>query len=151
MDFYRELGIELREDFRRYDATGRFQEMLWLHEEGRIDQVAARLIQVISADIDMKESLKRSLQYSIAEIGSNIFHHARSQIGGFVCAQKYLQKGIVEVAVADCGIGVRMALGQRYSDFCSPDSTGSALEMAIQQHTTSRPEYNTGQGLYFTT
>lgn len=151
MDFYQELGIELLEDFRRYDATGRFQEMIWLRDESNIDEVAASLTKIILADADMNESLKISLQYSIAEIGSNIFHHARSPIGGFLCAQKYPRQRIVEVAIADCGIGVRGAMSQRYTEFHSPESAGAALLKAIQRNITSRPENNTGQGLFFTT
>jgi len=151
MDFYCTLGMDVQEDFRRYDAAGRFQEMVWLRQERGIDEVAAMLVQVISANICLKKSIKHSLQISIAEVGSNVFHHGRSPIGGLICAQKYPQKGFVELAVADCGIGIRAAMSQRYGEVRSPDSAGPALEKAIQRGTTSRPEHNSGGGLFFTT
>jgi len=151
MDFYRELGVEFPEDFRRYDATGRFREMVWLREERGIDRVATDLVRVVSADVPMNESLQRSLEYAIAEIASNVFHHAKSHTGGFLCAQKYRRHKMVEVAVADCGIGIRAAMSQVYQDLRAPESAGSALELAIQRGTTSRPDYNTGNGLFFTT
>ncbi len=149
MDFYRELGIDLEEDFRRYDATGRFQEMIWLREERGINEVATDLVRVIG--ILVNESLQHSLEYAVAEIASNVFHHAKSSIGGFLCAQKYKWHEMVEVAIADCGIGIRAAMSQAHSEFEAVEKAGAALEMAIQRGKTSRPDDNTGDGLFFTT
>ena len=45
-----------------------------------------------------------------AELAGNAAEHSRSERGAFAAAQAYPQLGVIEVAIADCGIGVRRAL-----------------------------------------
>lgn len=45
-----------------------------------------------------------------AELAGNAAEHSRSPRGAFVSAQAYPQLGLIEIAVADVGIGIRTAL-----------------------------------------
>jgi len=45
-----------------------------------------------------------------AELAGNAAEHSRSKHGAFAAAQAYPQLGLIEIAIADCGIGIRTAL-----------------------------------------
>ncbi|PYQ18200.1 MAG: hypothetical protein DMF81_25615, partial [Acidobacteria bacterium] len=80
--------------------------------------------------------------------------HARSRIGGVVTATYFPKTGLVDVAVADIGCGIRATLHERYQEI---RDDYKAVKFAIQPHvsgTFQRGAYesmanNAGLGLFF--
>jgi hypothetical protein len=101
-------------------------------------------------DVDLEGAVRSSL----VELLRNVVQHSRSPVGGTVLAQYFPSTGLVEVAVADFGIGVQAALRPRYQDL---DVDLKALKFSLLPHvsgTFGRSEYgtmqdNAGLGLFF--
>jgi STAS-like domain of unknown function (DUF4325) len=100
------------------------------------------------------EDLEGAVKYSLVELLRNVVQHSRSPVGGTALAQYFPNTGLVEVAVADFGIGIAQALRPRYEDL---DSDLKALKFSLLPHvsgTFGRSEYgsmqdNAGLGLFF--
>jgi len=100
------------------------------------------------------KNLEGAVKYSLVELLRNVVQHSRSPVGGVALAQFFPSNGLVEVAVADFGIGVATALRPRYGDL---DSDLKALKFSLLPHvsgTFGRSEYssmqdNAGLGLFF--
>ncbi|MBI3298003.1 MAG: ATP-binding protein [Elusimicrobia bacterium] len=100
------------------------------------------------------EELEGALRYSIIELPRNVVQHSKSRPGGLAMAQYYPKTGLVEVAVADVGIGVLQALKPKYPEV---DTDLKALRLSILPHvsgTFSSGAYgsmsdNAGLGLFF--
>lgn len=100
------------------------------------------------------EELEGAVRYSLVELLRNVVQHARSPIGGVAMAQYFPKTGLVEVAVADVGIGVRSTLCTRYPEITTELA---ALKFAMMPHvsgTFGTRMYgsmldNAGLGLFF--
>jgi len=100
------------------------------------------------------EELSGAVRYSIVELLRNVVQHSHSSIGGTAMAQYYPSTGLVEVAVADYGVGVLSSLRPGYPEIGN-DLT--ALKFALLPHVsgTFRPHAyasmsdNAGLGLFF--
>lgn len=68
-----------------------------------------------------------------AELAGNAAEHSKSQRGAFVAAQAYPQRGLIEIAVADVGIGIRTAFNDQ-----AIQNDGDVIEAALQEGVTGR-------------
>ncbi len=147
MNFYNLLGATIAYPFRRWPAEGRFQEIVQLQDEREVDQVVCRLAEIIGARTNLPAGAVDNLQILTAELIENVFHHARSEVGAFVCAQCYPKCRIVEIGIADCGRGIRASLldNSELREKC--DTETAAIRLALQRKVTGRPANNSGWGL----
>lgn len=68
-----------------------------------------------------------------AELAGNATEHSRSRRGAFAAAQAYPHLGLIEVAIADCGIGIRTALSdERF------ETDADAIRAALEEGVTGR-------------
>lgn len=84
----------------------------------------------------------RAAQWAISEVTDNVLNHAQSSHGGFVYSQIHATLGLLEVVVADSGIGIPKTLGQLDHSL--------ALQMAVTEGVTRNKLTNQGNGLYGT-
>ncbi|MEZ0343326.1 MAG: hypothetical protein ABWJ99_00755 [Caldimicrobium sp.] len=87
----------------------------------------------------------RDLSYTFSELMENVFHHAQSQEGLFIHAQKYDHLGFLEVAIIDLGIGIEKSLKEN-PVFSNLDDM-SAFIKAFEIGVTRNPMGNAGEGL----
>ncbi|PYQ14170.1 MAG: hypothetical protein DMF80_13195 [Acidobacteria bacterium] len=100
------------------------------------------------------QEMADAIRYSLIELLRNVSQHARSRIGGVVTATYFPKTGLVDVAVADIGCGIRATLHERYQEI---RDDYKAVKFAIQPHvsgTFQRGAYesmanNAGLGLFF--
>lgn len=100
------------------------------------------------------EELEGAVRYGIVELLRNVVQHSSSAIGGTAMAQYYPKTGLVEVTVADSGIGVLNSLRPRYPEITT-DLT--ALKFALLPHVSgtfgphayASMSDNAGLGLFF--
>jgi hypothetical protein len=77
------------------------------------------------------EELAGAVRYSLIELLRNVVQHAASRIGGVAMAHYYPTTGLVEVCVADMGIGIKNTINEAYPEI---DSPLKALKFATQPH-----------------
>lgn len=98
--------------------------------------------------------IEGAVKYSLVELLRNVVQHSESPIGGIAMAQYYPTTGLVELVVADMGVGIRATLNTTYPEI---DNDLKALKFATQPHvsrTFSPGMYNSmkenaGLGLFF--
>lgn len=122
-----------------------------VQREADIPNVAKNLVQVLGIRDD---DLAGALTYTLIELLRNVVQHSRSPVGGVAMAQYYPTAGVVEVAVADTGVGILSTLKPRYGDL---RDDLSAVKFSLLPHvsgTFGREMYgsmlnNAGLGLFF--
>jgi len=98
--------------------------------------------------------LEGAVKYSLVELLRNVVQHSGSKVGGVAMAQYYPNTGLVELAVADMGVGIRSTLQTKYREI---DSDFRALKFATQPHVSgtfapgayAQMQENAGLGLFF--
>ncbi|MCP5535105.1 MAG: ATP-binding protein [Akkermansiaceae bacterium] len=102
MDFFDQLGLQLDEPFQRHNAAGRFVSIRKITSGHGIDRIAREVASCMARE---STDVLECLSYAIGEIITNVAQHSQGE--GFLCAQRYPATGVVRVAVADNGIGLR--------------------------------------------
>ena len=100
------------------------------------------------------EELGGAVKYSLIELLRNVVQHSASSAGCIAMAQYYPNKGLVNLCVADTGIGVKATLNEAYPEI---DTELKALKLATLPHVsrTFGPAVypamsdNAGLGLFF--
>lgn len=152
MDFLEKCGLRLPEAFTRHQEQGRFVTLR------RIDQGTARnvgpLCQEIAACIFPKQAEMSDpartgphdiLEYVASELINNIIQHARGP--GYVAVQRFPQKGLVALGIADCGIGIRRSFEDNQPAFWDPGMSHlDAVRTALQPRASSKAHLSGGWG-----
>lgn len=93
------------------------------------------------------QNMLNAISHALGEIINNVFHHSQSPVNGFVCAQTYKTLRKVEIAIADCGIGIKKSLqGNPMYRYILDDA--QAIMVAMGKRVTSKPNENAGEGLF---
>lgn len=100
------------------------------------------------------EELAGAVKYSLIELLRNVVQHSESVPGGVAMAQYYPGTGLVEVCVADTGIGLKQTISRAYPEI---DTNLKALKLATLPHVSgtfgpsiySSMGDNAGLGLFF--
>lgn len=100
------------------------------------------------------EEIEGAVEYSFVELLRNVVQHSHSPIGGLAMAAFFPSTGLVELAVADCGVGIMSSLSASYPEI---NEDRLALKFAMMPHvsgTFTQAAYgsmlnNAGLGLFF--
>ncbi len=121
----------------------------------RTSQDIPRFVTGVAKLLDLtNEEVQGAVSYALTELLRNVVQHSKSPVGGLAMAQFFPRTGLVEIVVADRGIGVLGALRPRYPEL---NSDLAALKFALLPHvsgTFGMGEYgsmqnNAGLGLFF--
>lgn len=114
-----------------------------------IEPRARELARLLSFD----KSLEKFVSYMFVETIRNVYEHA-DVLSAFICAQKWPSKNLVEIAIADTGIGIADSLGKSFPQ----KSEIERMYLSMQPGITSKSNYsylekndpwrNSGYGLY---
>ena len=115
--------------------------------ESDIDALADQMEVRFQTEFTGLASLLQPCHVIFSELVLNAVYHAESD-GGYVLAQQYNYSAgpVVDIAVADCGIGVRNSLSKN-PDLALIDSDSDAIKLALQEGVTSLRQSNRGYGL----
>ena len=150
MDFYALAEVEADYPWRRHSSEGRFCEVVQARSEEEGEAVVGDVIKILDRSVEGVSTIYNAVQYALLEIVNNVFHHAHSPTHAVMCAQLYANLRRVELAVVDSGRGIPASLGQNPELARQFVSAAEAIELAVKPRVTGRPEYNTGEGLFFT-
>lgn len=135
---------------KRWSSKGRFQELMFVEREELVDDLAGAISNIVDAGAQLSQEVKDALSYSCAEILGNAFYHAESRVPPLIAAQHYPALGFIEVAIIDCGIGVRRSLCKNPVNIAQVDSHKDALLLSLDRGITGDPSpKHKGEGLFF--
>jgi len=147
MDFHQMLDIKTSENFSRRNGTGKFQELYQVDNEDEISCIIGSLEQILQRRSKLSGDFVNIMRYALHEILENLFNHANSPINGVICGQSYPKLKKVQFAIVDVGIGIPKSL--RSNPKYSRLSDKKCLLESIKSKVTSKPNANTGEGLFF--
>ena len=114
-----------------------------------VERIANDLEELFQGPMSGYGGLLQVFHTVVSELATNVIYHARSDYG-YVLGQEYLYGGnrVVEIAVADAGIGVQASLQKNQRHLGSAVSDTEALALAVEEGSSSLQEYGRGYGLY---
>ena len=119
--------------------------------EDDIEQLANQMEEDFQTVLARHGSLIETCHTAFSEIATNVIYHAETG-GGYVLAQQcnYRNGPMVEIAVADCGIGIQASL-QKNHKYAHILSDADAIELATKEGISSLEDRYRGYGLYHVT
>jgi len=145
MDFYSQFKI-IKDTINRQENSG-LCELKEVIDANTAYIVVSQLSDVIKSQINISDGTLNAITHTLGEIIDNIFHHSNSPINGIVCAQTYRHAIEVEIAIADCGIGVYESL-KNTPNYNYIVNDAEALKLCVGKKITSKPFTNAGEGLF---
>lgn len=122
-----------------------------ISSSGEIPIFAAKVMGILQIE---DEELEGAVKYTLIELLRNVVQHAASKTGGVAMAQYYPSSGLVNLCVADMGVGVKETLNEAYPEI---ETDLQALKLATLPHvsrtfgpaTYTAMHDNAGLGLFF--
>lgn len=116
-----------------------------------IPQFATSVMDILKIE---DEEMAGAVKYSLIELLRNVIQHSSSKSGGVAMAQYYPTTGLVEICVADMGVGIKATINEAYPEI---DTNLKALKFSTQPHVSrtfgpavySSMKDNAGLGLFF--
>jgi anti-sigma regulatory factor (Ser/Thr protein kinase) len=144
MDLFRLSGIKLIENFTRHDAAKRFVSLRWIDAKtaGSVPQLCGEMAACVFPDLAESSDPEQTgpydmLEFAASELINNVIQHARGP--GYAAVQVYPQSGLVRIAVADCGIGIRRSFEESQPPFWDPAMSHlDAVRTALQPRVSSK-------------
>lgn len=139
------------------DATPEFTngdrivKLTRIKKSSEIPLFANNVMQVLHIE---DEEVAGAVKYSLIELLRNVVQHSMSEVGAVAMAQYYPNTGLVEICVADCGLGIAKTLSEAYPEI---NSDMKAVKFATQPHVSrtfvpamyNSMQDNAGLGLFF--
>ncbi|RME60139.1 hypothetical protein D6779_02705 [Candidatus Parcubacteria bacterium] len=155
--FYDQIGVHREYPWQKHDPAGRFIELQNPGSEEEGERAVSDIVKILQHNSANLQGVLDGIEYAFYEIVNNVFHHAQSPVSGVLAAQFYTDEfrpgqgmlrvaGRVEIAVVDMGQGIYGSMSKRFS----LSGNEEAIRKALKPRVTSRPEYNSGEGLFFT-
>lgn len=151
MNLWPAIGLESPIAVAPYVPEGKFLPLQRLEAEDNINGIAAALADIVAkfgADADTRDAVLVSMM----EIMGNCFAHAAvaAPLKALVCAQSWPGGNLAQIALADCGIGIRSSLTENPL-LRGQLEVGNSCEIATQLGVTSKPQKgHAGYGLALT-
>lgn len=133
------------------DRPDRTVKLTRIANSAEIPRFANSVMDILQID---DEELAGAVKYSLIELLRNVVQHSASVGGGVAMAQFYPRTGLVEVCVADMGLGIKSTINEAYPEI---DTHLKAIKLATLPHVsrTFKPggytsmSDNAGLGLFF--
>ena len=116
-----------------------------------IEDISSQLAEKFDTQFRGYNSLLQSADMIFSELATNVINHAESE-GGYVIAQQYrgTEQTLVEIAIADSGIGIRDSLRRNPNNSYIKKDT-EAIKLALKEGVSSMIDSNRGYGLHHVT
>lgn len=151
MGFYESLQLSAKYPWSKRDSTGRFREVIEVTSEEMGREVTNDLVAILQQQATLSQQTVGAVSYTLSELIDNVFHHAQSPVNAIVCAQTYPAFQRIELAIVDCGRGIRLSLQDNIALRGRFTTAAEAISLAVQPKITGNPARNAGEGLFFLT
>lgn len=129
----------------------RIVKLCCIKESKQISPFATNVMDILAIE---DEEVANAVKYALIELLRNVVQHSSSLFGGVAMAQYFPKTGLVEICVADCGIGIASTLARTYPEISSDIqaikfATQPHVSGTFQAHTYNAMNDNAGLGLFF--
>jgi len=140
-----------------HPEPGRTVRLRSLEAFQQVEPMAGEIIGLLLQEEDQRE-VRRTIHYVIVELLRNVVQHSHTLSGGVVAAQvmregAYAPSPAIQVAVADCGVGILASLQERNPDIASAEEALDKARWPFVSGTFSPgltgSRQNAGMGLFF--
>jgi len=147
MGLFKFLGIKSGMRISRHDPSGRFIPLTQIKNSTDLTKFITEMIPLLHLQPKQVEPIR----YIVSELVRNVFEHAASTQGAFVCAQYYARSNTIRIGIADTGIGIRESLGRSWPTANDLEAIELALTPGITGATSRAggTALNAGAGLFF--
>jgi anti-sigma regulatory factor (Ser/Thr protein kinase) len=148
MDLFKWADVDVDEKFERRESKGRFVPIQNIsHKVEEMGDAIAGCLAPGGEDYDHPlASLYDLIWYAWTEVANNVRQH--SQGDGYAAAQTTTRDGLVRIAIADNGIGIRNSFAQAGLPWAKDVSDAEAIIRAFEPKTSSKGQpTNEGVGL----
>lgn len=147
MGLFKFLGIKSGMHISQHDSSGRFIPLTQIKNSTDLTKFITEMVPLLHLEPKQVEPIR----YIISELGRNVFEHARTTQGAFLCAQYYTKSNAIRIGIADTGIGIRESLGHSYPTTDDMEAIELAMMPGITGATSRAggTELNAGAGLFF--
>jgi len=123
----------------------------------QVEPTASQIAQLLLQD-EAQLEVRRTIHYVLVELLRNVVQHSHSPQGGIVAAQvmedgPYVKSPAIQIAVADCGIGIPESLKEVYPELASAEEALDKARWPYVSGTFSNgltgSRQNAGMGLFF--
>lgn len=144
MDFFAMSGVKLTEAFVRHESKGRFMPLCLVSSgtAGKVPEMCRELANCVFPELADSDNPEETgpydmLEFAASELINNVIQHAQGP--GYVAAQVYPVSGLIRLAIADCGVGVRQSFANYQPPFWDPKMSHlDAVRTALQPRISSK-------------
>lgn len=131
--------------YQRRSPDGRFVELTRLGAVKDVSGATTAVCEVFQRQLGLTDPSRRAIDTILSEVTENVFHHAQSPTGAYLCCQSYENR--ISAAIVDLGVGIRTRFSDTDELMDLMTRHGGPLQAAIAPKVTSRPAHNSGYGL----
>lgn len=148
MDLFKVIGFDMNETFTRHNSRGRFVPVRLI--DHRVDEIGYDIALCLAPGGDDYGhplcGLYDVVWYVFTELGNNVRQHSRGT--GYAAAQVERHEGLVKIAIADNGQGIRQSFIDAELQWADALDDAQAIEKAIEPKISSKGQpANEGVGL----
>lgn len=151
VNFHMHMGQKRIETFLRHNNDGRFIEITNF-DEGNSIGIVNNIMRIFRENLELENGLEDSvfgmLNYCFFEIVDNVHTHSKSEIGGYLIAQRFPKEGRLSITVIDCGKGIYSSLTESEKSKYKHLNEDEAIRYCIRELVTDGE--GQGNGLYHT-
>lgn len=130
MNFHQAIGID-EPVISRMPESGRFIPILLVNDGSDVFDAVNAIANIVIQQFEGVSEFIPAFEWAVNEIVDNVNLHAKSPAPGVVCAQLFPTKRKLDIAISDCGIGIRGSLSQSLDLKDDNDAIGKALERGV--------------------
>jgi anti-sigma regulatory factor (Ser/Thr protein kinase)/anti-anti-sigma regulatory factor len=142
------IGEKKLYPFQQHSPEGRFLELTRITSRAQVSPATSAMCEVFANGFELEETSRTALDTILSELVENVFHHAQSPTGAYLCCQRYSDR--ISASIVDLGEGIRVRLSDTETLRKDVQRIGGPLRAAITPRITSRPSHNSGYGLALT-
>jgi anti-sigma regulatory factor (Ser/Thr protein kinase)/anti-anti-sigma regulatory factor len=142
-DRLKRLGLNHYIDFRRFEkpnVKSSTPALMQFLNTAECDAVTDKIVNSVLRTAKLGRPQMAALEWAVNEITDNVINHSQSTVGGFAIFHKVRNTNIIEITVADSGIGIARSLGMK--------DEAEAVSRAVQEGVTRDKNSNQGNGLF---
>ncbi|HEU4323300.1 MAG TPA: DUF4325 domain-containing protein [Roseiflexaceae bacterium] len=112
------------------------------NNDEELNDIVNRAVEVCLQQLVFAEGVPQAFEWALNEIAGNVLVHSETDLG-WIQVVTYKESRHLALIVCDAGVGIPKSMSALYQ--CKDDQ--EALEMALRQGVTSKPNFGQGNGL----
>lgn len=136
MDFFRTIGVKIRETFQRHEPSGRFVPVREIGASSQVYEASAEIVETLRVS---DREAANVLRHCIGEVIDNVFVHSASPTHATICAQHFPNACLTQVGIVDTGIGFRASFTDSPTFAAMNLTDRDSITLGLAPYVTSKP------------